>query len=258
MSTSLLITAVLIGLAGSGHCAVMCGAPCAALTGTGRPRSGPDRPEGVPLRRRAASPSAGDAVLVARLVVTDARTLAFHAGRLTGYALAGAVAASLTGGLAWLAAQGAGWRSLWTLFHLGVLAWGLSLLVLAHQPQVAQAASLGLWRWVQPRLQTWVQVPPGLFLGGLLWVFMPCGLLWSALLVASLASSPWEGALAMALFAASSSLGLLLVPGLLKRLRTAGGGYDAWGVRIAGGLLVVMALAALWMALGQRLVDYCT
>ncbi len=242
MSATLVLTALAMGLVGSPHCAVMCGAACAGLTGTGQPR--------------APSPGSGalaGTVIILREVVTDRRTIAFHAGRIAGYSLAGALAALATQGLALLTAQGGALRPLWTLFHLLVLAWGLSLLVLARQPDWAQRAGLQLWAKVSPH----VRHHGGLFLAGLLWVFMPCGLLWSALLVASLTASPWEGALAMLAFAKASSLGLLLVPGLMARLRSAQGPGKDWGTRLAGAVLVFTALAALGMDLGRRILDYC-
>ncbi len=244
MSLPLLFTALVMGLAATPHCAAMCGAACAGLTGTGQ--------------RREAGEGVGDGavagtVILLRQVVTDRRTLAFHAGRLTGYSAFGALAALATQGLAFLTAQGGALRPLWTLFHLLVLAWGLSLLVMARQPDWAQRASLQLWARIRPQ----VQGSGGLFMAGLLWVFMPCGLLWSALLVASLTASPWEGALAMLLFAKASSIGLLLMPALMARLRSVHGpGQDA-GTRLAGAVLVIAALAALGMDLGRQILDYC-
>lgn len=242
MSTTLLLTALAMGLVGSPHCAVMCGAACAGLTGTGQAPA-PGAPRGV----------LAGTVIVLREVATDRRTLAFHAGRIAGYSAAGALAALATQGLALLTAQGGALRPLWTLFHLLVLAWGLSLLVLARQPDWAQRAGLQLWAKVSPH----VRHRGGLFLAGVLWVFMPCGLLWSALLVASLTASPWEGALAMAAFAKASSLGLLLVPALMARLRSAQGPGQDWGTRLAGAVLVATALAAMGMDLGRQILDYC-
>lgn len=242
MSGTLLLTALALGLAGSPHCAAMCGAACAGLTGTGQPQ--------------AALPSRGalaGTVIVLREVATDRRTLAFHAGRIAGYSAAGALAALATQSLAWLTSQGTGLKPLWTLFHLLVLAWGLSLLVIARQPDWAQRAGLQLWARVGP----YVRQRGGLFVAGALWVFMPCGLLWSALLVASLTASPWEGALAMLVFAKASSLGLLLMPGLLARLRSAQGPGKDWGTRLAGAVLVLASLAAVGMDLGRQIIDYC-
>ena len=279
MSVTLLLTALAMGLAATPHCAAMCGAACAGLTGTGQGRKGravgsTDAPQGGPKAATvgalpalvSASPSptrsamasatrgalAGTVILM-REVATDRRTIAFHAGRVAGYSAAGAAAALATQGLAWLTAQGSGLRPLWTLFHLLVLAWGLSLMLLARQPDWAQRAGLQLWAQVSPYLRH----DGGLFLAGLLWVFMPCGLLWSALLVASLTASPWEGALAMGLFATASSIGLALMPVLMARLRSAQGPGKDWGTRLAGAVLGLAALAALGMDLGQRVIDFC-
>lgn len=236
MSVTLLLTALAMGLAATPHCAAMCGVACAGLTGTGRGRE-----------------VGAGTVFVLRQVATDRRTLAFHAGRLTGYSAVGALAALATQGLALLTTQGGALRPLWTLFHLLVLAWGLSLLMLARQPAWAQRASLQLWARIRPA----VQGRGSLFAAGLLWVFMPCGLLWSALLVASLTASPWEGALAMGLFATASSIGLVLMPVLMARLGSAQGPGKDWGTRLAGLVLVFAALAALGMDLGQRVIDFC-
>jgi sulfite exporter TauE/SafE len=236
MSVTLLLTALAMGLAATPHCAAMCGAACAGLTGTGQGRE-----------------AGAGTVFVLRQVATDRRTIAFHVGRLTGYSAVGALAALATQGLALLTAQGGALRPLWTLFHLLVLAWGLSLLVLARQPDWAQRASLQLWARIRPA----VQGQGSLFAAGLLWVFMPCGLLWSALLVASLTASPWEGALAMGLFATASSIGLVLMPVLMAGLRSAQGLGKDWGTRLAGAVLVFAALAALGMDLGRQILAYC-
>jgi len=273
MSVTLLLTALAMGLAATPHCAAMCGAACAGLTGTGQGRKGnafgatdaslrgTKTATGGALRTVASASASALAtrgaltgtVILLREVATDRRTIAFHAGRVAGYSAAGAAAALATQGLAWLTTQGSGLRPLWTLFHLLVLAWGLSLLVLARQPDWAQRAALYLWAQVSP----YVRHHGGLFLAGLLWVFMPCGLLWSALLVASLTASPWEGALAMLLFATASSIGLALMPVLMAWLRSAQGPGKDWGTRLAGAVLVFAALAALGLDLGRQILDYC-
>ena len=72
---------------------------------------------------------------------------------------------------------------------------------------------------------------------GAMWAFMPCGLLYSALLVAALSGDALDGALTMALFAAGSSVSLLVGPWLLLRFGKRGNGE--WGMRLAG-----LALAA--------------
>ena len=223
MAWSLLLTALLTGLAGGPHCAAMCGAACAGVTRCGA--GGQLRSMGL-----------------------------FQVGRLAGYAASGALAAAVVQSFAWLTTQTAALRPVWTLFHLLVLAWGLTLLVLARQPAWAQQAGLAAWGKVRPL----VQRPGGVFAAGALWTFMPCGLLWSALLVASLSGGPVQGAFSMALFAAGSSLGLIAGPGLLARIRDAGNRLRGdWGTRVAGGLLAATAVFALWMDLAERIAIWC-
>ena len=140
---------------------------------------------------------------------------------------------------------------MWTLFHLAVLAWGLMLLAQARQPMWVSNAGRSIWSRVRPV----AAARGGLFATGALWAFMPCGLLYSALLVASLSGGPLEGAVSMALFAVGSGLWLAAAPRLLRTLREAGHrtrGND-WGTRISGLLLVIAAVFALGVDLWQRL-----
>lgn len=223
MAWSLLLTALLMGLAGGPHCAAMCGAACAGVTRAG---AGP------------AARSMGQ----------------FQGGRLVGYAFAGALAATVVQSFAWLTTQTAALKPVWTLFHLGVLAWGLTLLVLARQPAWAQQAGLAAWGRIRPL----VQRTGGVFGVGVLWTFMPCGLLWSALLVASLTGGPLQGALAMSLFALGSGVGLVAVPGVLAWLRQGGDRLrQDRGTRIAGALLALTAVAALWMDVAHQIELWC-
>ena len=223
MSTALALTSLLMGLAGGPHCIAMCGAACGGL-----------------VRGAGAPPGRGMA--------------GFQAGRLLGYTLAGGAAATAVQSLAWLTSQAAALRPVWTLFHLAVLAWGLALLALARQPVWVDAAGRSLWARVRPL----AQARGGLVASGALWVFMPCGLLWSALLVASLAGSPLAGALCMALFALGSGISLGLAPALLRRLQALG---NRWrreaGTRLAGLLLAGAAAWALWADLAHRIAVWC-
>jgi sulfite exporter TauE/SafE len=98
----------------------------------------------------------------------------------------------------------------------------------------------------------------GVFTAGTLWALMPCGLLYSALLVASLSGGALDGALSMALFAVGSGVSLALAPALLLRLRKAGNEVrQDWGTRASGLLLASAALWALWMDLGPRIAIWC-
>jgi uncharacterized protein len=223
MSFALALSALLMGLAGGPHCIAMCGAACAGLTRASR---------GSPARS----------------------LLAFHAGRLTGYSLGGAAAAYAVETLGWLTTNSAALRPVWTLFHLAVLAWGLMLVTRAHQPMWVSATGRRIWSQVRPV----AAARGGVFATGALWTLMPCGLLYSALLVASLSGGPLRGAAAMALFALGSGLSLALAPALLAKLAQFGDRWrQDWGTRAAGLLLVLAAAWGLWMDLAQRIAIWC-
>ncbi len=241
MPTTLLFTALLMGLAGGPHCAAMCGAACAGLTRNGRD------------------------------------LLAFQAGRLFGYAALGAIAASAFQGLGWLTAASAAARPLWTLFHMGLLLLGLTLLWQARQPRWIEALGRDVWKRVR-RFAT-AATPAGHtahirftgaaaasvaaaprrgslpLLAGALWAFMPCGLLYSALMVAVLAGSAMGGALSMAVFALGSAVSLALGPWLWRHWQRRLPGD--WGIRIAGALLAGFSAWALWMGDMARAMPWC-
>jgi uncharacterized protein len=223
IGATLATTALLMGIAGAPHCAAMCGAACGGLAQAGR---NPQRSRWL-----------------------------FQAGRLAGYAGAGALAGGAVETFAWLTSQTGALRPVWTLFHLAVLAWGLSLVLLARQPAWVGTAGRNAWTRIRPMAAR----SGGVFTAGALWIFMPCGLLWSALLVASLSGGPAEGAMAMALFGAASSTGLLFGPWLFRQLQRLGDRFrQDWGTRAAGVLLAGAAGWALWMDLSHRIAAWCT
>ncbi len=224
MSTTLAATALLMGLAGGPHCVAMCGAACTGIIRLGTPRS-------------------------------PGRSLwAFQGGRLLGYSLAGAAAAVAVQSLSWLTQGAAALRPVWTLFHLAVLLWGLMLLAQARQPAWVDQAGRSVWSRIRPM----ATARGGVFATGALWTFMPCGLLYSALLVASLSGGPLQGALSMALFAAGSGASMLLAPMLYDRLRDRGNALRRdWGTRAAGALLILVAAWALWADAFHRVAVWC-
>lgn len=226
MVLTLVGAAFVMGLAGGPHCVAMCGPACAGVIRVVR--------RGEPLSSTASLP--------------------FHAGRVAGYATAGAVAAQAVEGFAWLGEHSAALRPAWTLLHLAVLAWGLSLLLLGRQPALVGTAGRRLWNQVRP----WAPRVGGTFTAGLLWTCMPCGLLYSALLAASLSGGAAAGALSMALFAAGSAVSLLVAPVVFDRVRDhLGETRKAWGARAGGGLVVVAAAWGLWVDVAHRIALWC-
>ena len=223
MQTSLATTALFMGLVGGPHCIAMCGAACA---GIGR--------------------AAG--------VRSTSAMWTFQLGRVLGYASLGALAAASMQGLGWLTVQSSALRPVWSMFHVGMVVLGLMLMWKAQQPVWMEQAGKKLWARVRGLVSNKGAVAP-LFIGAV-WTFLPCGLLYSALLVAALAGGALEGALVMALFAMGTSVSMMLGPWLWLRLR--GNRNGDWGVRLAGLALALSSGWALWMALAHNTAPWCT
>lgn len=222
---SLASTALLMGLVGGPHCVAMCGAACVGLG-------------------QAAGPRKNQAIFT------------FQVGRVLGYAALGALAAASMQGLGWLTVQSAALRPVWSLLHVAALVLGLLLLFKAEQPLWLERVGRGIWQRARAFGQRSGSAP---LLLGMLWALLPCGLLYSALLVAALAGSVAAGAIVMALFALGTSVSMVAGPWLWLRLRgdAAFGGHGSLGVRVAGAALALSAAWALWMALAQNAAPWC-
>lgn len=223
MLSSLSVTALLMGLVGGPHCVVMCGAACAGIG-------------------QAAGPRKVSAMWI------------FQLGRVVGYSALGGIAAASMQGVGWLTTQSAAMRPVWTLFHVAAVALGLVLLFSARQPVWLESAGRAIWL----RARAWVggyQHAAPLVLGTV-WALLPCGLLYSALLVAALSADAGQGALVMALFAIGTSLSMMAGPWLWLRLRGQASGQ--WGVRAAGLALVVSSSWVVWMGLVHDTAPWCT
>jgi hypothetical protein len=236
MQTALAGTALVMGLVGGPHCVAMCSAACSGV-----------------IRVVRAPPTGGVATLAPAPRALPA-VLVFHAGRIAGYAAGGAIAAAAVQGVGLASEQVAALRPLWVLMHVFVLAWGLVLAAMGRQPVWAHRVG----RTLAARLRPLTGSAAGVLVTGALWVSMPCGLLYSALMLAGLANGPAQGALVMALFALGSAFSLILAPWLWQRLRSGGGASrKEWGTRLAGVLLAAVALQALWMDLGPQIEIWC-
>jgi sulfite exporter TauE/SafE len=216
MQTSMAVTALFMGLVGGPHCVAMCGAACAGIG-------------------RAAGARSTQALL------------SFQLSRMTGYALFGAFAAGSVQGLAWLGTNTAVLRPFWTIFHVAALLLGAVLLWQARQPAWIETLGQNVWRRARPAMAALGPRAPVVL--GLGWALMPCGLLYSALLVASLSANALEGAALMALFSLGTSVSLTAGPWLMLRLRGARSG--GWGIRLAGLALALTSGWALWMGITQ-------
>lgn len=222
MQTSLALTALLMGLAGGPHCIAMCGAACAGIGHAAGSRK-------------------------------NSAMLSFQAGRLLGYAALGALAAASMHALGWLTVHSPAVRPLWTLFHVATFGLGVVLLGKGRQPIWLEHVGRKIWFTARS-----LALGPGRgapVLIGVLWAFLPCGLLYSALLVATLTGHALDGAVIMALFAFGSGVSMLAGSWLWLRLNRQSA--DNWGVRLAGGVLATSSAWALWMGYFHDSAPWC-
>lgn len=218
MQTALIYSALLMGLAGGPHCVAMCGAACTSFT------QSPEKPHAIKL---------------------------YHLGRLCGYASLGGIATFAIQSIAWLSNYSSILHPLWTFFHVLVFFWGLLLLVYARQPIWVDQAGRKIWQHVK-KLSL---IQGGHFYIGMLWALMPCGLLYSALIIASFNGNPLGGALSMAAFAIGSSVSLFFAPWLWLKLKT--NLVEPYGMRLAGALLSGASAWAIWMELSHNTKVWC-
>lgn len=224
MQSSLALTALMMGLVGGPHCVAMCGAACAGVG-------------------QMAGQRQGRALLL------------FQFGRVLGYGALGGLAAASMQGLGWLTVQSAALRPVWSLVHVAALVLGLLLLWQARQPLWLQQGAQTVWRHMRSLGLRWGAGAPLVL--GMVWALLPCGLLYSALLVAGLAGDVVSGAGVMALFALGTSVTMLVGPWLWLRLRAGSLGDGRWGVRLAGAALAASAGWALWMGLVHNQAPWC-
>ncbi|MBK1713860.1 urease accessory protein UreH domain-containing protein [Rubrivivax gelatinosus] len=227
MDFALVISALMLGLAGAPHCIAMCGAACTAV---------------LPRGQRAALWS-------------------FHAARVLGYAAAGALMASSVNLLSSLGELSPALRPLWTMAHAAALALGVWLLWKGRQPAWLENIGRSAQRRApQADAAGWQKIkgPARAATAGSLWVAWPCGLLQSALVIAALANTAAAGAAVMAVFAIASGAGLVLGPMLWLRLGgSASGAAGTWATRAAGAMLVLASGWALGHGLWMQWQAYC-
>lgn len=242
MEFALVVSALLMGFAGIPHCAAMCGPACAAVLGVCS--------QGA--QRRSVAP-------------------AFHAARIGAYAVAGGAAAAGVGALGSWATAVPLLRPIWALLHAAALVLGIWMVSTGRQPTwMTLAGSRNLARALRPYAAGVGAATPGwrgisgpvpAASSGLAWVFWPCGLLQSALVVAGLANTAWGGSLAMGAFALASAAGLHVLPWWARRTGSrASERRQRWmprAVRTAGLLLAVASAWALTRDLWRPLWDYC-
>ena len=219
---------LMLGIASGVHCVGMCGGFVAAFNGIpivkaeGKSGSEPDY-----FRWR--------------------RSLAFNAGRITSYSAAGALAGFLGGQLTSLTGAQ---TFLYAIANLALVFLGLHLLGWFLG---IEKIGLPLWRRLQPFAAR--AMGGNSYVAGLLWGWLPCGLVYAALGVAALAGSAAGGAAAMAAYGIGTLPWLMAAGAAFAWLQTklvrtaAGGAVLAFGVyglahatSMAGGIRAVLCI----------------
>jgi sulfite exporter TauE/SafE len=189
-----LVATFLAGLGSGAHCAAMCGpllgAACGArATGTGR-------------------------------TAWVRNALAYNMGRVTSYCVAGA----LTGALG---AAGLAWRGGPAAQQLVLALMSASLVLIAGYVagftgpvRAVERAGAMLWRRIEPGARRFLPADtPGRAFGlGLVWGWLPCGMVYAALIAALASGDPLHGAALMAAFGLGTIPSLLALSAALRHL----------------------------------------
>ena len=206
MSDSGFLALFLVGLLGGTHCVGMCGGIVGALV------------MGAPARW--------------------SMLLAYNSGRILSYGVAGAIAGALGAASLGLEGQVPARLMLYLLANVMLIALGFYLLGVTQALAFTERAGQKLWRFLQPLTRRFL---PARTVGqafplGLLWGWLPCGLVYSALASALSAGSAERGALLMLAFGLGTLPNLLLAGILLARLNEF---VRRPVVRVVSGLLVL-------------------
>src|SRR4051812_39448411 len=195
--TAAAVSLFVVGLLGGVHCLGMCGGLVTALT----VRMPGERPR--PFLQ-----------------------LAYHAGRLSTYAAAGALAGALGASAMTLERFMPVQTALYVIAQLMLVALGLYLAGVTRYLAPFERAGHRIWRRLQPLSRGLfpARSAPRAYAVGLVWGLVPCGLVYSALATAMVSGGAREGATMLLAFGAGTSPSLLamgsLLP-LLQRIRRA-------------------------------------
>ncbi len=218
------LSAFLVGLLGGVHCVAMCGGIVGALS------------FGVSVEKGRAPWS---------------YLLAYNFARIGSYSIAG----MLMGGVSWLAGQ---WIEVhyWQLglqFAAGLFMLALGLYIAGWWQGLAKVERLGggVWRYIEPLGRGLLPVRSSLhaFTLGLLWGWLPCGLVYSVLIWAIASGSPVDGGLLLLSFGLGTLPNLLAMGAFAMSLRR--WVQRRWLRQLAGSLIICFGLLNLWRVVGS-------
>jgi sulfite exporter TauE/SafE len=210
--------ALLLGLAASGHCLVMCGGISAAL-GFATAKDARGRPRRTLL-------------------------MSYQLGRIASYSLAGLLFAGIFGSLISLLDIDSVRRTLRALSASALLLGALVAFGRLRDP--GYGIGRKLWPRIAPLGRRLLPVAslPRAFAFGMIWGWMPCGFVYTVLLIATLQLSAVHGAMIMAAFGLGTAPALLITAFGAQRL--AGLASLPAGKHVAGAVLLISALLTLF------------
>jgi sulfite exporter TauE/SafE len=220
----LLSAALVAGLVGSAHCLGM----CAGISGL------------FAVRAEAAS---------MRASVPTA--FVYNAGRVITYAVLGAIVAAF--GSVIIKASPNLAVSIRMLSGIIIILVGLQVAFNLRALRVIERMGGSLWARIAPAAQKLVPVDslPKAFGLGLIWGWLPCGLVYSVLMIAATSANPVGGAATMVAFGVGTMPAMMLSGLGAARVSTA---MQRRGTRLGLGILViVMGLLTIAMPLGKLL-----
>lgn len=210
------IAVFLVGLLGGVHCVGMCGGIVSALT---------IQPGGQSVR----APGAASALPL---------HLAYNFGRISSYVIAGAVVGAIGSFSLLLNEMLPVQMGLYIAANLMMIALGLYLTGLTQSLAFTERLGQALWKRIQPYTRRFLPARnvAQAYPLGLLWGWLPCGMVYGVLTAALLSGSAARGAATMLAFGLGTLPNLLLAGMLLHRLRSI---VQARWVRLGSGLLVI-------------------
>jgi len=179
--------------------------------------------------------------------------LAYNLGRIISYGLAGAIAGALGGASLALSGQLPVRIILFVLANLMLVALGLYLTGVTRALAFTERFGQKLWRHLQPLSRRFLPARSvaHAFPLGLLWGWLPCGLVYSALITALTSGSALHGAGMMLAFGLGTLPNLLLAGLLAARIKA----YASKPLIrfVAGALVLAFGLRGLYLVIRMLL-----